>query len=225
MTSRYHRPADLPGCIPVFPLRGAILLPRIALPLNIFEPRYLAMVDDALAGDRIIGIIQPKLVQDEVESPPGKNTPLRQVGGAGRITSYAETDDGRYLVTLTGVARFGLTGEPASSKPYRSCNVTFEPFVSDFLPGTGEDVVDRQHLLLALKNYLEAHDLKADWQAINRSSNEYLVNTLSMVSPYGPEEKQALLEAKDLKARSEVLVALAEMELAARGDGSGSALQ
>lgn len=225
VSSRYHHPDDLPRQIPVFPLRGAILLPRIPLPLNIFEPRYLTMIDEALAGDRVIGIIQPKLVQDEVESPVDNTAPLRAMGGAGRITSYVETDDGRYLITLTGISRFEVESEAGSGRPYRICRVSYERFADDLVPGTGEDDVDRPHLLKALKAYLDANNMRADWQAINRSSNELLVNTLSMSSPYGPEEKQALLEAKDLKTRAEVLVALAEMDLATRGDGSGSAVQ
>jgi Lon protease-like protein len=209
----------------VFPLRGAILLPRIALPLNIFEPRYLEMIDDVMRGNRLIGMIQPLQAVDDTESPAGKDAELRQLGGAGRSTIYAETEDGHYLITLTGIGRFAIEHEISTDRAYRRCAVDFSPFESDLVDGAGEEEVDRLHLLKVLKTYLDVNELKADWQAIHRSSNEFLVNTLSMISPYGPEEKQALLEAGSLKSRAEILVALAEMQLAARDDGSGSALQ
>jgi len=209
----------------VFPLRGALLLPRGQLPLNIFEPRYLALIDDVLAGDRMIGILQPKLAQDTAESPADKSVALRTIGGAGRITTLQETDDGRYLLTLTGICRFKLTRELPLDKPYRVCQADYTGFEADLQKGFGEEAVDREHLLRTLKDYLESQDLKADWDAITRSSNEFLVNALSMMSPYGPEEKQALLEAPDLKSRAEILVALAEMQMASPGDGSGSAIQ
>jgi hypothetical protein len=211
--------------MPVFPLKGAILLPRVTLPLNIFEPRYLAMVDHALSTTRVIGILQPKAADELGESPTGKGFGLRAIGTAGRITSYSETADGRYLITLTGVARFDVAGEVESQYPFRICDVRCDRFAYDLVAGWGEDEVDRERLLKVLRSYLEQNNLKADWEAINRSSTEFLVNTLSMISPYGAEEKQALLEAAHLKERSEVLVALAEMQLASRSDGSGSAIQ
>jgi hypothetical protein len=225
VTDRYRKPGDLPDLIPVFPLQGCILLPRSTLPLNIFEPRYLEMVDDVLAGDRIVGIIQPRGAPEAQESPQGKTAPLRQTGCAGRVTAYSETDDGRILITLTGIARFDIVTEPSTEKPYRRCRVTYEPFCSDFVRGHGQDAVDWPRLLSVLKMYLDARRLTADWQSIERSPAELLVNTLSMISPYGPEEKQALLEAPSLKDRSEVLMALAQMELATPEDGSGSSLQ
>ncbi len=201
------------------------MLPRCSLPLNIFEPRYLNLIDDVLSGDRLIGIVQPRLVQEDVESPSGKAVPLRAIGGVGKLTAFQETDDGRYLVTLTGLTRFTVRQEIDQPKPYRVCDVAYDKYPSDFVKGFGEESVDREHLLEVLKDYLEAQDMKADWDSITRSSSEFLVNALSMMSPYGPEEKQALLEAPDLKVRSEILVALAEMQMAAPGDGSGSALQ
>jgi uncharacterized protein len=223
--TRYHTPADLPRRIPVFPLRGGLLLPRCTLPLNIFEPRYLALIDDVLSGDRLIGIVQPRLVQEDVESPQGKAVALRAIGGVGKLTAFQETDDGRYLVTLTGLTRFTVLGEVVQPKPYRVCDLAYAAYPGDFVKGFGEEAVNRQNLLDVLKAYLEAQDMKADWDSIMRSSTEFLVNALSMMSPYGPEEKQALLEAPDLKTRSEILVALAEMQMATPGDGSGSALQ
>ena len=224
----YTRPSDLPDRMPIFPLQRAILLPRVAMPLNIFEPRYLEMIDAALSGSRLIGMVQPRRAvgdSEEVESPKDKAAELRIIGCAGRLTSFSETGDGRYLITLTGVARFEVKEEIAGDMPYRRARVSYDRFLCDFQRGQGEDDVDRVHLLKVLRAYLEANNLKADWQAINRSSNEFLVNTLSMISPYGPEEKQALLEAADLRTRAEVLVALAEIELAKRDDGTGSTMQ
>jgi uncharacterized protein len=207
----------------MFPLRRAIVLPRVALPLTIFEPRYLAMLDDALAGDRVLGLVQPK--GGDEESPPGKAVELRSVGGVGRLTAYEELDDGRVLITLSGIARCVLEQEVACDKPYRLWNVDFANFDRDFIAGTGEDSVDRQYLLDTLRTYLQARNLSADWSAIASASTERLVNSLAVISPYGPEEKQALLEAPDLKARADMLVALAELDLAAGSEGSGSRLQ
>lgn len=228
MHERYLKPRDIPTPLPIFPLRGVILLPRALLPLNIFEPRYLEMVDEALSGDRVIGMIQP--ASDEgneghVESPEGGSVELSRVGCVGRITAYQETDDGHILITLTGISRFMLLNEEATLSPFRVANVDFSKYGADLIQGEGEEDVDRERLLNVLKVYLETNELKADWQNVLSSSSEFLVNTLSMISPYGGEEKQALLEAQDLKTRAEVLVALAEMELATRGDGSGSAVQ
>jgi Lon protease-like protein len=225
IAERYRSPADLPQPTPVFPLRRTILLPRVVLPLNVFEPRYLSMLDDVMSTSRVLAIVQPGDGEDE--SPPGKSVELRRVGCVGRVTSYREQEDGRLAISLTGIARCTLAGEVATAKPYRLCHMRFERFLGDFLPG-GEDEVDRQGLITALKTYLDAHQMRADWSAISKASNEWLVNSLAIVAPYGTEEKQALLEAPDLKTRAEVLVALAEMELAAgtgTGGGSGSTLQ
>jgi Lon protease-like protein len=224
LAERYHGPEDLPRQLPVFPLRRVILLPRAVLPLIVFEPRYLRMIDDVLATARVLGVVQPATA-GESESPLGRTEPLRRIGCVGRLTSFQEADDGRLMITLTGIARCTFTGEIATAKPYRLWTVSCQPFLGDFATGRGEGEVDRERLLKTLKSYLRAQGLKADWPAISKSSNEALVNALSLMSPYGPEEKQALLEAPDLKTRAEVLVALAEMELAAGTDGSGSTLQ
>jgi Lon protease-like protein len=216
----YSGPDDLPAVIPVFPLPGALLLPRGDMPLNIFEPRYVAMVDDALRGQRIIGMIQP-----EGEPIPGQKAPrLMNVGCAGRITQLAETGDGRYLVTLTGIARFRLLQEMPATTPYRQCRVDFGAYPDDFQPRSGEDAVDRDGVIRTLKAFLEANDLKIDWKGIHEASNEALVNALSMMSPFASREKQALLEAPDLKSRAEILIAITEMDLA-RGDDGSDALQ
>ncbi len=212
MNAVYRGPADLPDVIPVFPLPGALLLPRGQMPLNIFEPRYLALVDDALrGGHRLIGMIQP----DPVHPGADQSRPaLFRVGCTGRITQLAESGDGRYLIQLTGIARFRIEDELAVDSPYRQCRITYRPFVDDFIARKGEEAVDRKSLLRALANFLKANNLKADWEGIENAPNEALVNALAMMSPYGPAEKQAMLEAPDLKTRAEILVAITEIELA-----------
>src|SRR4051794_40282036 len=217
----YRGPQDCPVVIPVFPLPGALLLPRGQMPLNIFEPRYLAMVDDALKGDRIIGMIQP----DADAGGSGITPRLYQVGCAGRITQFAETGDGRYLVTLTGVARFQVADELSTTTPYRLCRVAFEPFAADFQARAGEEKVDRAGVIKALRDFVEANDLKVEWRGIEQAPNEALVNALCMMSPFGPREKQALLEAPDLKSRAEALIAVTRIELAREADGSKTTLQ
>jgi Lon protease-like protein len=222
MNVTYHGPNDLPDAIPVFPLAGALLLPRGQLPLNIFEPRYLAMIDDALrSGLRLVGMIQPDPAHPGTEDKPG----LYKVGCVGRLTQIAESGDGRYLIQLTGIARFRVEQELDVTTPYRQCRVTYMPFKDDFIARMGEDDVDRSRLLQALKDFLEANHLKADWQGIENAPNEALVNALAMMAPYGAPEKQALLEAADLKTRAELLVAVTEIELAKKATGGDTALQ
>jgi Lon protease-like protein len=225
VTDRYHEASDMPSELPVFPLRGAILLPRATLTLNVFEPRYLALVNYALGRDHLIGIIQPATESGAAESPRGKIFELHSIGCAGRITAFTESEEGRVIITLAGVARFRCRRDIPSDEPFRICTVDFGSYEEDFVCGHGEDAVDRPRLLATLRSYLSANNLDVNWDRINSASNERLVNALSILSPYGPEEKQALLEAADLRTRAEALVALAEMELAARDDGSGSALQ
>ena len=212
----------LPERLPIFPLPGVLLLPGGRLPLNIFEPRYLAMIDAALrAGHRLIGMIQPDEAHPGRESRPN----LYKVGCVGRITQIAETGDDRYLLQLTGIARFRIEEELEAATPYRQCRVTYAPFVDDFVARKGEDAVDRQRLLRALSEFLKANDLKADWEGIENAPNEALVNALAMMSPYGTAEKQALLEAPDLKTRAEILVAVTEIELAKKTTGGETPLQ
>ena len=222
MNAVYQKPADLPEVIPVFPLPGALLLPRGQMPLNIFEPRYLAMIDDALRdGHRLIGMIQPDAAHPGSEDKPN----LYKVGCVGRITQIAETGDGRYLLQLTGVARFRIEEELAVLTLYRRCRVRYTDFVDDFTARKGEDEVDRESLLHALSEFLTANNLKADWEGIENAPNEALVNALAMMSPYGTAEKQALLEAPDLKTRAEILVAVTEIELAKTATGGETPLQ
>ena len=221
MNAVYAGPGDLPSVIPVFPLPGALLLPRGQMPLNIFEPRYLAMTDDALrSGQRLIGMIQPDAAHPGREDKPN----LFKIGCVGRITQIAETGDGRYLLQLTGVARFRIEAELAVATAYRQCRVAFV-FADDFVARKGEDEVDRESLLRALSDFLKANDLKADWEGIENAPNEALVNALAMMSPYGAVEKQALLEAPDLKTRAEILVAVTEIELAKKKTGGETPLQ
>jgi Lon protease-like protein len=222
MNAVYRGPADLPPVIPVFPLAGALLLPRGQMPLNIFEPRYLEMIDDAMADrHRLIGMIQPDTAHPGSEERPN----LFKVGCAGRITQIAETGDGRYLVQLTGIARFRIEDELTVATAYRQCRVGYGAFADDFVARKGEERVDRASVLGALNAFLDANDLKADWEGIENAPNEALVNALAMMSPYGPAEKQAMLEAPDLKTRAEILVAVTEIELAKRRTSGETLLQ
>lgn len=219
--SSYRSPSDLPAVIPVFPLAGALLLPRGQLPLNVFEPRYLAMVDAVLGGERVIGVVQPRFDLDEVrlEDRP----PLCTIGCAGRVTAFQETDDGRYIINLTGISRFRILSEVENETPFRMCAITAEPFAEDFNPEAAEGgPIDRSTLIETFRAYLDANEMETDWPSVERASNEVLVNALSMMSPYGPAEKQALLEAPDLKARSETLIAITEVALV-RADRDGQA--
>jgi uncharacterized protein len=212
----YEKPGDIANVIPIFPLPGALLLPRGQMPLNIFEPRYMAMIDAALSGHRLIGMIQPQMESDDSGMTPS----LYSVGCVGRITQVAETGDGRYVLTLTGICRFRLVEEISVMTPYRQCWADYEPFAIDLEPKAGEEAVDRKALLDALKAFGEKNEIPIDWDSVNEAPNEALVNALSMMSPFGVKEKQALLEAPDLKTRSDVLVAITEMELA-RAGGEG----
>jgi len=222
MNAVYRGSADLPQVIPVFPLSGALLLPRGQMPLNIFEPRYLEMVDDALRdGHRLIGMIQPDPAHPGSPAQPT----LFKIGCAGRITQLAETGDGRYLMQLTGIARFRVEEELTVKTAYRQCRVSFVPFADDFVARKGEDHVDRKSLLAALAAFLKANKLKTDWQGVESAPNEALVNALAMMSPYGAAEKQALLEAPNLKTRAEMLIAITEIELAKKNTDGETPLQ
>ncbi|TCD15904.1 LON peptidase substrate-binding domain-containing protein [Oricola cellulosilytica] len=217
----YSSIKDIPDQVPVFPLSGALLLPGGQMPLNIFEPRYLEMIDAALRGDRVIGMIQPKF-SGETGSPDKPN--LCSVGCLGRVASFAESGDGRYLVSLQGICRFRVSDEVHVRTHFRQCRII--PFASDLTEDQDDGAaVDREELLRVFRAYLEANELEADWESVQRAGNDTLVNALSMMSPYGPAEKQALLEAPDLKSRAETLIALTEMSLARDKDDSGRTLQ
>ena len=222
INSEYRGPGDLPETIPVFPLPGALLLPRGQMPLNVFEPRYLEMVDDSLRdGHRMIGIIQPDAAHSRSEEHPK----LFRVGCVGRITQFGETGDGRYILELTGVARFQVVEELTVLTPYRQCKVDYFPFIDDFVARKGEDAVDRDAVLDTLTKFLKANSLKVDWDGIRAAPNEARVNALAMMSPYGPAEKQALLEAPDLKTRAEILIAVTQMDLAKKQTSGDPPLQ
>ena len=200
--------ADLPETVPVFPLQGALLLPRGKLPLNIFEPRYLAMVDDALASDRIIGMIQPQVKEKtEAEDKPD----LYTVGCAGKIVTFAETDDGRYLISLTGMSRFRGVEELPLKTGYRRMRVDFSDFASD-LAGPDDSAIDRDRVLAAIKGYLSRRQLGADWESITKTRTGDLVSVMAMVCPFSAVEKQALLEASSAVDRAEAMVTLMEMD-------------
>jgi Lon protease-like protein len=203
----YRTLAELPQLIPVFPLDGALLLPGGELPLQIFEPRYLNMVDDAMAGDRVIGMVQTR-------GGSRARPKLAEVGCLGRITSYAETSDGRYLITLTGLCRFDTGEELDLRMPYRQVRVKYDRFSGDL--GRDEEAeageAARARFATALKRYLNRRELDIDWETANDAPLEALVNSLCMGLPFEPAEKQAFLEAPDLAGRFEVLTTLLEID-------------
>ena len=204
MSELRGRPA-LPAILPIFPLTGVLLLPRGRLPLNIFEPRYLAMTRDALAGERLIGMVQPS---DPAAS--GSNPPVYPTGCAGRITSFSETDDGRFLITLTGTSRFRIREELPLLEGYRRVVPDWHEFARD-LGNEEEPGFDRERLLRGLKGYFQQHQISADWDAITSVSGDRLVSSIAMICPFDPSEKQALLEASDLAERARLLTAIVEM--------------
>jgi Lon protease-like protein len=221
MLKRPQSPADLPASVPIFPLTGALLLPYARRPLNIFEPRYLEMVDHALKADRLIGLIQPVDVSEE--SPQGQ-VPLQEVGTIGRITHFEETDEARYFIILEGVARFRLVKELPTMAPFRRAMVSSEEFAFDFVREFGEEAVDRARFLKMMRDYAEFGNFDLNWEEIEKTGTADLVNFCCMVSPYGAAEKQALLEAHTLEARAETLIAMAEFEMAKGDDGRVSPL-
>jgi Lon protease-like protein len=202
--------ADLPKTIPVFPLSGALLLPRGRLPLNIFEPRYLAMVDTALRSTRVIGMVQP--MSEEERKPK-----LYPVGCLGRLTSWSDTGDGRFFITLSGAIRFRIAQELKSATPYREVEADYTPYAGDLNDADDDNFVDRRRLGICLQSYMEQRRIDADLSLIDRAPAETLINTLAMICPFAPAEKQALLEAKALSDRAELLTTLIEMATAGHG--------
>lgn len=207
---RYHGPDDLPSELPVFPVSGVMLLPRGQLPLNIFEPRYLALVDHIMAAPhRLVGIVQPRLDERHPQHPD-----LCDIGCIGRLTHWNETDDGRYLITLCGVSRFRLLDEIADERAFRTFHIDSTPFTVDFERRCGEGAVEREALLVALRAFLDIHGLEANWDGFGEACNEVLVNAMAMMCPFTPEEKQILLESVDLKTRADTMIAIAECHVA-----------
>jgi uncharacterized protein len=215
----YRKAEDLPQVIPVFPLDGAVLLPGGRLPLNIFEPRYLNMVDDAMSGHRIIGMVQTKPGGDR-ERPK-----LAPVGCAGRITSYTETSDGRYLVTLTGVCRFQPGPELPVQTPYRQVRPKFDMYESDLTPADGASLLENTLFFDVLKNYLDTQGLEIDWETAKSAPPDALINSLAIGLPFDPGEKQALLEAYSLADRRDTLMALMEIDSAGSDDDEPPSVQ
>jgi uncharacterized protein len=213
-------PAELPASIPVFPLSGALLLPFSHRPLNVFEPRYVEMVDNALAGNRLIGLIQP---EDTSEESPRGRAPLQKIGTVGRLTHWEENGEGRYFIILEGLSRFAIVSELTVMTPFRQATIDATAYASDFTRAFGEDEVDRDRFLKMMKDYAEFANFELNWDEINKTGTADLVNFGCMVSPYGAREKQVLLEARSLRDRAETLIALAEFEMA-KG-GTGAALQ
>lgn len=208
---------DLPGTIPVFPLPGALLLPRARLPLHLFEPRYLQMLDDALkTPERLIGMVQP----NEVAGRGGIG--LHTIGCAGRVTQFSETEDNRYLITLSGISRFRVLKEVEGFTPYRRCDVKWDGFDRDQGQTEEDTAFNRKTFLNLLGRYFEARSLSADWETLTEADDELLINSLSMMLDFDPEDKQALLEAPSLSTRRETLVTLIEFDL--RG-GEGDMMQ
>lgn len=212
------RTANLPDTIAVFPLPGALLLPRTRLPLHIFEPRYLAMFDDALkTPHRLIGMVQPRDV------PGSEEKRLHSIGCAGRVTQFSETEDGRYLITLSGMSRFRIRDEVTGFSPYRRCDVSWDGFSADLGPTEEDRGFDRPRFLDLLGRYFDAMSLSTDWSSLKEAEDELLINSLSMLCPFDPEEKQALLEAPSLGTRRETLVTL--IEFALRGGSAEEMMQ
>ncbi len=210
---------SLPGVLPIFPLAGVLLLPHAQLPLNIFENRYLAMTRDAMAGHRLIGMVQPVHPEDEDAAFPA----VYDSGCAGRITSFQETDDGRILITLTGLCRFAIIEERAMTDTgYRVVRVDFGRFASD-LDEAAVPSIDRKRLMRALDAFFNQQGYEADWKTVENASNESLITTLAMTCPFAPNEKQALLEARDTTRRAEIVISLMEMTVLDRthaGEGT-----
>lgn len=219
MPRGYRKPADLPVAIPVFPLGGALLFPKAVLPLNIFEPRYLSMVDAALVGHRIIGMIQPAGIVTPVAHGQTDNPDLSEVGCAGRITGFQETDDGRYLIALTGITRFRVKEEIRQNTAYRIVRADWDAFADDLTHDKALDDTVRNKLVSALHSYLERSGMKADWGAVEEAPVDTLVNSLSAGCPFSNPEKQALLEARTLEERCSALITLLMMERPGQGGG------
>ena len=212
------RITDMPETIPVFPLPGALLLPRARLPLHLFEPRYLQMLEDTLkTPHRLIGMIQPRVV------PAGSERRLHAIGCAGRVTQFSETEDGRYMVTLSGISRFRVSREVAGFAPYMRAEVAWSGFERDRGLVENDAAFDRETFMALLGKYFQAQHLSTDWSSLKEAEDELLINSLSMLCPLEPEDKQALLEAPSLSTRRETLVTL--MEFALRGGSTEEMMQ
>lgn len=210
-------PIDLPDIVPVFPLPGALLLPRSRLPLHLFEPRYLQMLEDVMkTSHRLIGMIQPY-------DAPGQNGKLHSIGCSGRLTAFSETEDGRYMITLSGMSRFRIVKEVEGFTPYRRCEVAWQGFERDLGPTETDTQFDRAKFMNLLGRFFDDRGLSTDWESLQEAEDELLINSLSMLCPFDPEDKQALLEAPSLSTRRETLVTL--IEYALRGGTNDEVMQ
>ncbi|MDG1116181.1 MAG: LON peptidase substrate-binding domain-containing protein [Flavimaricola sp.] len=211
------KPIDLPDIVPVFPLPGALLLPRSRLPLHLFEPRYLQMLEDVMkTSHRLIGMIQPY-------DAPGQNGKLHSIGCSGRLTAFSETEDGRYMITLSGMSRFRIVKEVEGFTPYRRCEVAWNGFERDLGPTETDTQFDRAEFMNLLGRFFDDRGLSTDWESLQEAEDELLINSLSMLCPFDPEDKQALLEAPSLSTRRETLVTL--IEYALRGGTNDEVMQ
>ena len=231
--------ATLPRVIAIFPLSGALLLPGGKMPLNVFEPRYLAMIADAIAGSRVIGLIQPVKSEPGAETAPtltaagepmptgggsvGDDAAVYPMGCAGRISQFSETDDGRYLVTLSGLCRFAIIKELPLQRGYRRVIPGWTKFEADMAETPPPVAIDRDRMVRALKSYFKLNEINANWEAIRDTPDDRLVTSLAMICPFAPSEKQALLECPDAGERARVLTALMEMALLGSGRGNDAA--
>lgn len=212
----------LPEELPLFPLNGVLLLPRGTLPLNVFEPRYLAMVDAALAGERMIGIVQPAAEGESgLSAPDGTN--LYRTGCIGRIRVFEETDDGRYMIELRGLSRFDIVNELDMRDGYRRVRPDYTRFAADMQPSP-DIPIERERLLSSLKGYFELQNIAADWDALIKTPDERLITTLAMVCPFDPAEKQVLLESPDIAQQCKMLIGFIESALRADNDNGNPAL-
>lgn len=219
----YEKLSDLPAHVPVFPLSGALLLPGGQLPLNIFEPQYMEMISDALAGNKLIAMMQP-LEEGSIEDKfAGTYPELYKIGCLGRITALQESGDGRYLINLSGICRYSISARVDNNKTYNCYEVEY--FKADLEDTKTLENVDREKLLTTFKLYLEANQMDADWESVEETDTSQLVNALCMMSPYGPAEKQAMLEADNIALRAETLIAITEFELAKTDGSPGGGLQ
>jgi len=210
---------ELPETLPLLPLSGVILLPQARLPLNIFEPRYMTMIDNTLGQKgRMIGLIQPNILENKDNISPS----LYKIGCAGRISSFTETEDGRYLINLTGICRFTILEELPRELPYRTARLDWHSYADDLTPADEADI-NRKHLIETLENYFKIQGIVADWNAVQNTPSDMLISSLVMICPLPPNEKQALLEASDLKSRAELLKTLLEMASLPQGESEGSA--
>lgn len=222
MNIRPNSIAEIEDRVPLLPLSGALLLPHTQRPLLIFEPRYVALINDILTKNRVLGLIQPE--SDTEESPKNQDTPLKKIGSLGYLRAFEEQNDGKYVVVLDGLSRFELKEEVQTNTPYRVAKINIEPYANDFDSQTGIEQVNREEFLALMRTYSKFANFEFDWDGIEKIDTTQLVNMCCVMSPYGAIEKQALLEAKSLNQRAQTLIALAELEMAkaaAKGVTSG----